>query len=113
MALVGLAGIVGLAVRQRRRDLAVHIAMGAGARDVLRLVLDHELRLVAIGIAAGIVLSLGEARLIANLALPLPALGVAGFAALAAALMAVAGLAAYVPARSALRIAPMQVLRQD
>ena len=113
MALVGLAGIVGLAVRQRRRDIAVHIALGAGARDVLRLVLDRELRLVAIGLAAGVALALGEARLVANLALPMPSLGVGGFAALAALLLVVAGIAAFIPARTALRIAPMQVLRQD
>jgi predicted permease len=113
MALVGLYGIVGLAVRQRRRDIAVHIAMGAGTRDVLRLVLHRELRLVAAGIAAGIVLALGEARLIANLVLPLPSLGVFGFVALAATLLLVAGVAAFIPARTALRIAPMQVLRQE
>lgn len=113
MALVGLSGIVGLAVRQRRRDIAVHIALGAGPRDVLRMVLDREMRLVAIGLAAGVVLSFGEARLIANLVLPLPALGVPGFAALAALLFAVAALAAFIPATTALRIAPMQVLRQD
>lgn len=113
MALVGLSGIVSLAVRQRRRDIAVHIALGAGTRDVLRMVLDREMRLVAIGLGAGIVLSLGEARLIANLVLPLPALGVPGFAALAALLYVVAGVAALIPARTALRIAPMQVLRQD
>jgi predicted permease len=113
MALVGLSGIVGLAVRQRRRDIAVHIALGAGTRDVLRMVLDHEVRLVAIGLCAGVVLSLGEARLMDNLVLPLPALGVSGFAALAAVLFVVAGIAAFIPARTALRIAPMQVLRQD
>jgi ABC-type antimicrobial peptide transport system permease subunit len=49
----------------------------------------------------------------ANLVLPLPALGVSGFAALAAVLFVVAGIAAFIPARTALRIAPMQVLRQD
>ena len=113
MALVGLYGIVGLAVRQRRRDLAVHIAMGAGTREVLRLVLHHEMRLVAAGIGAGIVIALGEARLIANLVLPLPSLGVVGFVALAAILLVVAGIAAFIPARTALRIAPMQVLRQE
>lgn len=113
MALVGLHGIVGLAVRQRRRDLAVHIAMGAGTREVLRLVLHHEMRLVAAGIAAGIVIALGEARLIANLVLALPPLGVVDFVALAGVLLVVAAIAAFMPARSALRIAPMQVLRQE
>jgi ABC-type antimicrobial peptide transport system permease subunit len=68
---------------------------------------------VAAGIAAGIVLALGEARLIANLVLPLPSLGVFGFVALAATLLLVAGVAAFIPARTALRIAPMQVLRQE
>jgi len=113
MALVGLYGIVGLAVRQRRRDIAVHVALGAGTRDVLRMVLAREMRLVAIGLAAGVLLALGEARLVANLVLPLPALDVAEFGALAAMLLVVAGIAAFIPARTALRIAPMQVLRQE
>jgi len=113
MAVVGLCGIVGLAVRQRRRDIAVHIALGAGTRDVLRMVLGRELRLVAIGLAAGALLALGDARLIANLVLPLPALSAADCGVLAVTLLLVAGIAAFIPARTALRIAPMQVLRQD
>jgi len=113
LALVGLSGIVGLAVRQRRRDIAVHVAMGAGTREVLRLVLDREMRLVIIGLVVGLVLAVGEGRLIAHLVLPVPALGAAMLVGLALLLLAVAALAALVPARLALRIAPMQVLRQE
>ena len=113
LALIGLYGIVAFAVAQRRRDIAVHVAMGAGPSDVLRLVLRRELRLIVIGLAAGFVLAAGEAKLIAAWLLPLATLGVAGLVGLAVLLFTVATAASVVPALGALRIAPMQVLRQD
>ncbi|HEX8945629.1 MAG TPA: hypothetical protein VF785_20985, partial [Gemmatimonadaceae bacterium] len=89
------------------------VAMGAGPSDVLRLVLRRELRLIVIGLAAGFVLAAGEAKLIAAWLLPLATLGVAGLVGLAVLLFTVATAASVVPALGALRIAPMQVLRQD
>jgi hypothetical protein len=47
LALIGLYGIVSFAILQRRRDIAVHVAMGALPSDVMRLVLSRELRLSA------------------------------------------------------------------
>ena len=112
LALIGLYGIVAFAVVQRRRELAVHVAMGALPRDVLRLVLARELRLVGAGLGLGLMLSFVEARLIAAWVVPLASLGPSAFAGLAALVLAVACLACIVPARTALRLAPMTVLRQ-
>jgi ABC-type antimicrobial peptide transport system permease subunit len=113
LALIGLYGIVAFAVAQRRRDIAVHVAMGASPTDVLRLVLRRELRLVVIGLGTGLVLAAGEAKLIAAWLLPLAPLGVGGLAGLAALLFTIAAAASIVPALGALRVAPMHVLRQD
>jgi len=113
LALIGLYGVVAFAVTQRRHEIAVHNAMGAGPTDVLRLVLRRELRLVIIGLVAGLVMATGEAALIQAWVLPLTPLGVSGFALLAAMLLVVATTAAVVPATGALRVAPMEVLRRD
>jgi ABC-type antimicrobial peptide transport system permease subunit len=113
LALIGLYGVVAFAVVQRRRDLAIHIAMGASAYDVMRLVLGRELRLVLAGLALGVLLSAAEVKLIAAWVIPLASLGVADFSVLAALLFTVALAASLIPARASLRIAPMLVLRQD
>jgi predicted permease len=113
LALIGLYGVVAFAVAQRRHEIAVHNAMGAMPRDVLRLVLRRELRLVVVGLGAGLVMATGESALIQAWVLPLTPLGVSGFALLAAMLLVVATTAALVPAAGALRIAPMDVLRRD
>ncbi|HVX42126.1 MAG TPA: ADOP family duplicated permease [Gemmatimonadaceae bacterium] len=113
LAIIGLYGVVAFAVQQRRREIAVHVAMGAGPRAVLRLVMRREMRLVGVGLLCGLVLALGESGLINSLTLPLPGLGVVGLAGVAVLLLAVAATAIVLPARAALRIAPMQVLRQE
>src|SRR5262249_3246599 len=97
----------------RRRDLAVHVAMGALPRDVLRLVLARELKLVGMGLGLGLVLSLVEAQLIAAWVVPLASLGAGSLAALSLILFAVASVACIVPARTAVALAPMAVLRQE
>jgi predicted permease len=113
LALVGLYGVVSFTVAQRRRDLAVHVAMGASPSDVMRLVLARELKLIGVGLALGLVLSTVEARLIAAWVVPLASLGPGALAALAVLLFTVAGVACVVPARAALGLPPMAVLRQD
>jgi macrolide transport system ATP-binding/permease protein len=113
LALIGLYGVVAFAVAQRRLEIAVHVAMGAASRDVLGLVLRREMRLVLVGLAVGLLLSAAEAQLINAWVLPLTPLSIGGFTAVAAILLVVAGLASMVPALGALRIAPMQVLRQE
>jgi putative ABC transport system permease protein len=91
----------------------VHLAIGATGRDVLALVLRRDLRIVLIGLGIGLVLSIGEGRLIENLSLPLPALGVLPVIGILVLLLAVAVTAIVVPATAALRVSPIQVLRQD
>ena len=113
LALIGLYGVVSYSVRQRQRDLAVHVAIGALPRDVMRLVLARELSLVGVGLGAGLVLSLAEVRLIAAWHAPLAPLGPGVLAGLVMLLFAVGGLACLVPARTALGIPPMAVLRRE
>ena len=113
LAILGLYGVVAFAVTQRRREIAIHVAMGATPRDVLGLVLRGELRLVLQGIAAGLVLALGEAKLLGVIVVPLSPIGFGTIAALAMALVCVAAVATTAPSFAALRISPMRVLRQE
>jgi putative ABC transport system permease protein len=113
LALIGLYGVVSFTVAQRRRDLAVHVAMGASPRDVMRLVLARELKLIGVGLAVGLLLSTVEGQLIGAFFVPLASLGPGALVALSALLFSVAGVACAVPARSALGLPPMTVLRQE
>ena len=113
LALIGLYGVISFSIRQRQREIAVHVAHGARSSDVMRLVARRELRLVLIGLAIGLCASAGEGVLISSLALPLPSLGIVDTLATAVVLLGCAAVAAAVPMRAALRISPMQVLRHD
>lgn len=113
LAAVGLYGVVAFSVRQRQRDVAVHVALGAGPRDVVALVLRRELQLVVVGLAIGIVLGFGEAGLMRASGVPVAPLGVWGSLLVALALLSVATAATLLPAAKALRTDPMQVLRQE
>jgi putative ABC transport system permease protein len=113
LAVVGLYGVVAFAVGQRRREIAIHVAMGAAPRNVLALVLRGEMRLVLRGLAAGLVLSLGMAKLLGSIVVSLSPVGPVAIGGLAVALVGVAVLATATPALSALRLSPMRVLRQE
>jgi predicted permease len=113
LAVIGLYGVVAFSVRQRRRDVAVHMAMGAAPRDVISLLLRHELKLIGAGLGIGLVCSIAVSRVLGTLLVALQPLGPPGLIAIAGALTLVAVAASIVPAMTALAIAPMQVLRQE
>ncbi|HZF37518.1 MAG TPA: FtsX-like permease family protein, partial [Blastocatellia bacterium] len=58
LTLVGIYGVLSLSVAARRRELAIRTAMGAERRDILKLVLGEGLRLIALGVAAGVAASI-------------------------------------------------------
>ena len=86
-------------------------ALGAPRRDIHRLVLSHGLRLAGIGVAIGLVMSLGLARVIRGLLVGVSPTDPPTFGAVAAILMAVAALACYLPARRATAVDPVGALR--
>ena len=113
LAALGLYGTLSYGVRQRRREIGVRMALGAGSRDVLRLVLGEGARLSLLGVALSVPVALGVSRILARLLFEVrpddPA--VLGF--VSAFLLAVAALASWLPARRATRIEPSIALRQD
>ena len=113
LATAGLYALVSFMVTLRRRELGVRIALGAAPGDILRLVLRQSLRLaLAGGILGGIVAIIMGAFVHANM-LGAPRVDVRWFAAAAAILGTALLLASALPARSATRIDPLDVLRTE
>jgi macrolide transport system ATP-binding/permease protein len=113
LASLGIFGVLSYSVSQRFREIGIRMALGAQTRDVLRLVVGHGLRLAAIGAALGAVASLVITRWMSSLLFGVSALDPATFAGAVMVVTLAASLAAYIPARRALRVDPMVVLRYE
>ena len=98
-------------VSQATRELGMRVALGAGARDILRLVLSQGLRLTSTGIALGGIAALLLTRLMGNLLYKVSPRDPIAFGLALIILLAVALLACFLPARRATRIDPVQALR--
>ncbi len=109
---LGLFGVLTYAVAQRTRELGIRVALGAGNSHIAGLVLSQGARMVGLGVALGLVLVFWLTRYISNLlfgVVPLDPMTLAGGAAL---IFALALFAAYLPARRAMRVDPIEALRQ-
>jgi putative ABC transport system permease protein len=111
LAMVGVFGILAYSVQQQVRDFGVRRALGATTNDVLRHVLSNGARVVAIGAAAGLVLSALFGRLIVSMLFGVEPLDPVTLAAVAAVLAITAGLSIAGPAWRAARIEPAAALR--
>jgi len=98
-------------VSQRTQEFGIRMALGADGADVRRLVLREGLKLVLIGVTAGLALSLAAARLIAGFLYGVGANDPLTFVGVASLLTAVSLLACYLPARRATKVDPMVALR--
>lgn len=116
LASIGIYGVLSYLVVQHSRDIGVRMALGANRGDVFRWVLTRGGRLALSGASAGVIASLGLTQVMASFSSllygvrpydPLTMLGVIFV------LLAVAFVACYLPARRAMRIDPMQVLRAE
>jgi predicted permease len=113
LAAIGLYGVVSYGVSQRTREVGVRVALGAQRRDVLRLILSGGLKLVAIGVVAGLGVALVSTRYLGALVFGVSPVDPLTFAAAAALLAVVALLAHCIPVRRALQIDPASALRAE
>jgi ABC-type antimicrobial peptide transport system permease subunit len=113
LAAAGLYGVMTYAVNRRFAEIGLRMALGAEQSDVVRLVVRDALTLVALGVIAGIPLTFGATRLLAH---QLHGVSTADPATLAVALgvLTVSALtAAWLPARRASRVLPIEALRLE
>ncbi len=113
LAAIGLYGVISYSVAQRTRELGIRIALGAQKSDVLRLILRQGMTLVAAGIIFGIAASIGLTRLMATLLYGVSATDPLTFFALSIALLAVAFVACWLPARRASTVDPIVALHAE
>lgn len=113
LAAVGAYGVVSYSAAQRRFEMGVRMALGAGRGRIFRAVLGESVRLVAAGLALGLAASLGVTRLLASFLYGTAPSDAATLGAVCGVLIAVAVAAGYVPARRAARVDPATVLRGD
>ena len=113
LASIGLYGVMSYTVSQSTRELGLRMALGAGASNVLRLVLSRGLLLTATGIVFGIVLALLLTRLLGNLLYQVSPRDPLAFTAAFAVMTFASTAACFLPAWRATRTDPMRALRAE
>jgi ABC-type lipoprotein release transport system permease subunit len=113
LAALGLYGVTAFAVNRRRTEIGIRMALGASPGNVARIVIGRVVRLVAIGVAIGIVVSFWTVRVVGALLYGLEPRDPLTFSAACAVLVAVAIAAASLPTWRASRIDPAAVLRES
>jgi ABC-type antimicrobial peptide transport system permease subunit len=113
LALVGIYGVVSYTAAQRTQEIGVRMALGAQRRDILALVVGQGFRLIATGLALGVLAALMLSRVLANLLFGISATDAATFITVPLLLGMMALVASYLPALRATRIAPSVALRNE
>jgi putative ABC transport system permease protein len=113
LAAIGIYGVISYAVSARTREVGIRMALGAGRREVLSMVLRQGVSLIVLGIVCGLAASMALSRFLSTLLFEVRPTDPATYGLAALGLSAVALLATYVPARRATRIDPMAALRMD
>ncbi len=111
LGVVGLYGVIAYSVSQRTREIGVRMALGAQRGSVYQLIMREAAWLTTVGVAVGLVCSVGAATLIRGLLFGVRSWDVATLATVAATLAVSALLASYIPARKAARVDPIVALR--
>jgi putative ABC transport system permease protein len=113
LAMIGVYGVMALTVAQRRQEIGVRIALGAGKSRVVAEILSKGLRVTGLGIVVGLVASVAATRVLTAMLFGISAFDPLTFAGVVVSVALVATAACYVPARRASRVDPVVVLRDD
>ncbi len=113
LAVAGIYAVVSYDVARRTREIGVRVALGAGPRGIVAMVLGGALRLAAAGIALGLVLAAAAAWALKSfLDVDAPVDGITALTVIVIVAAAI-GLASYLPARRAARVDPLVALRYE
>ncbi len=113
LAAIGSYGVLSYMVTERRREIGIRMALGAGRDTVLRMVLSQGLRLTIAGVIAGLAMAFAMNRVLGTLLFGVEPSDPATIGAVVALMTGVAAVGCYLPARLATRVDPMIVLRED
>ena len=113
LASIGLYGVLAFTVSQRTREIGIHMALGARARDVLLMVIRQGMSLVLVGVVIGIAGAYAVTRTIRSLLFEVGTTDPLTFVAVLLLLLAVGFIACYVPARRATKVDPLVALRYE
>jgi putative ABC transport system permease protein len=113
LASIGLYAVMSFSVSRRTREVGIRMALGAQARDVVRMIFGQGLLQLGIGMTVGLALALGISRLMSVILFQVQPRDPVIFGGVAAVLAAVGLLACFVPASRATRVDPLVALRSD
>ena len=113
MVIAGLYGVLSQLVSYRKREIGVRMALGATRGSVAKLVLRQGSILIGAGLVAGLLLSFATGRLIKGFLYEVKPLDASTYVSVAVVLTAIGFIAAFIPARRAASIQPMQALRDE
>jgi predicted lysophospholipase L1 biosynthesis ABC-type transport system permease subunit len=116
LGFIGLYGVISYAVSQRTREIGIRLALGAEKGKIFRMVIGQGLRLTVAGVAVGVIATVFLGRLASSFSQLLYGVSITNPAILTAvsfALVIVAAIACYLPARRAASVEPMKALRAE
>jgi putative ABC transport system permease protein len=113
LAAIGIYGVLAYSVQQRTQEIGIRMALGAGRGQMLAMVMGQGMRLAGIGVVIGLAAAYGLTRVLSSVLFGVKANDPVTFAMVAAVLVAVAMVAAFVPAHRATRVDPVIALRNE
>ena len=113
LALTGVYGVISYSVARRTHEVGIRMALGAGHHQVLRLFVSQGMKLILIGLVAGLLGSLMLTRVMSSLLFGVSTTDLTTFGVVAIGLLVVGLLACYIPARRATKVDPLVALRYE
>jgi ABC-type antimicrobial peptide transport system permease subunit len=113
LASLGVYGLLAESATRRVPEIGIRLALGAEPRDIMKLVFGRALKLTGIGLCIGLPIAFAANRAMASLIFGIVSVNLLVLAEFTALLILAAVVAAYIPARRAMRVDPMVVLRYE